>query len=288
MTVSHADHRPRRYTSQDGLSLFFRDYGDPTHPAVPVLCLPGLTRNSEDFRTLAGILSADGRRVICPDYRGRGLSDHDPAWINYQAPVYLGDIRHLLAVCGVHRTAVIGTSMGGLLTMGMAALMPNAVAAAVLNDVGPDIDQGGVARIIAYIGRDAPQTDWPGAVAYLKTVMQAASAETDDDWLDIAKGSFRHGADGLLHVNWDVTIARALSEGPQSEHDLWALFRALAGRPVLAVRGALSDILSEATFARMERELPGLKRLTVPGVGHTPKLTEPAVTEAIGELLAGL
>jgi len=278
--------RERTYTTGDGLSLFFRDWGDPYCAATPILCLPGLTRNSRDFLDLAGRYAAD-RRVICPDYRGRGRSQHDPDWRRYHPRVYLEDLRHLLAAEGVRRVVVVGTSMGGLIAMALPSALPGMVAGVVLNDIGPDLGQGGLGRIVAYVGRDRPQPDWPEAVAELRRLMPGVSLDGDDAWRRFAEATYRPGADGRLHFDWDVNLARPLRKGAAA-HDLWALFRGLAGIPTLAVRGATSDMLAAETFARMAVEMPQLIAVTVPGCGHCPTLGEPAVLPALDAFLEAI
>ena len=272
--------RPRRYTTGDGLSLFFRDWGRPGG-RTPLLCLPGLVRNSADFDDFAR-RHATRRRVICPDYRGRGRSDYDSDWRRYQPLTYLDDLRHLLAGEGIGQVAVVGTSMGGLLAMGLAAASPGMVAAVVLNDVGPDLASAGIGRILDYIGRDRPQPDWPSAVAELRRMMPHLSLTGDDKWLRFARATYRAGDDGMLHFDWDVRLARSLATG--AVPDLWPLFRGL-GVPVLAVRGGVSDVLSAGTFARMADELPQLERITVAGCGHCPALDEPEAVPALDAFL---
>jgi pimeloyl-ACP methyl ester carboxylesterase len=281
------DYREATFTSQDNLRLYFRDYGSADSERIPLLCLPGLTRNSHDFEGVAERYALE-RRVICPDYRGRGRSAYDPDWRNYQPGIYLNDLRHLLAALNVHRVVAIGTSMGGLLTMGLAVVMPTVLAGAVINDVGPAIDPEGLRRIVDYVGRDHPADDWDEAVAMLKTMMQSPPTQDEDVWLDVARGSYRRGADGRLHVDWDTTIVKPLLQGGSEEYDLWRMFRALAGRPLLAIRGALSDVLSEATFERMAQEIPDLRRATVPGVGHAPTLSEKEAVLALDAFLETL
>ena len=161
----------RRVTSFDNLSLYVRDYGDPLDPRVPLFCLGGLTRNCKDFESLAERYSADGRRVICPDYRGRGQSAYDPDWRNYDPRTYIRDIQDLLSALNLHHVVVVGTSLGGILGMGMAVAMPTALAAVVMNDVGPKVETGGLDFIINYIKQDRPQDDWDGAVATIKTML---------------------------------------------------------------------------------------------------------------------
>lgn len=276
-------YRDRTFTAQDGLGLYYREYGDPLAPGTPVLCLSGLTRNSYDFHLLAGRLAA-GRRVICPDYRGRGRSGRDRDWRNYQPRTYIADILALMAAANLHRVVVVGSSLGGLLAMGLAVAQPASLAAVVLNDVGPDINPGGLNRIRSYIGRDHPQPDWASAIRFVQETFSTVGEKREDDWRRIAEGTFRQGDDGRLHVDWDPAIARALEQvGPIP--DLWPLFRALRPIPTLAFRGALSDVLTEATFDRMQREYPALIRCTVARVGHIPTLEEPEARHAFDAFL---
>lgn len=282
-----ADFAERFYRARDDLPLHYRDYGAPLSPRRPVLCLPGLNRNAADFHDLAVRLSKT-RRVICPDYRGRGKSARDRNWRNYRPEVYLDDLAHLLTLTNLHSVVVVGTSLGGLLAMGMAVARPTALAGVLLNDVGPEIRRDGLARILSYVGRDAPQPDWPSAAAYLRTVLPHLSLETPEQWMSLARRTFREGEDGLLHVNWDTAIARPLGRPHRAVPDLWPLFRALRPIPVLALRGALSDVLAPDTFDRMGREHPGMIRVTIPKVGHVPMLDEPEAREAIDAFLACL
>ena len=279
-------YRERRYTAQDGLSLYFREYGDPLAPGVPVLCLPGLARNCKDFHRLAERLSAQ-RWVICPDYRGRGRSDYDSDSEKYEPGTYINDIHHLLAAVGMHHTAVIGTSMGGLLACAMGAAMPTVLKGVVLNDVGPDIGSEGLGRIMTYLARDNPQPDWESATRSLKTMFPDLSLRTEDAWRAAAEATWVEGPDGRLHYDWDIHIIDPLRWN-RPLPDLWALFRSLRRVPALAIRGGVSDVLLPDTFDRMAREHPGLARLTLDGVGHVPSLLEPESLEAIGGFLAEL
>lgn len=276
----------RRYTAQDGLSLYFRDYGNPGSPNHPVLCLPGLTRNSKDFAALAGRLAAD-RRVVCPDLRGRGQSDHDPRPANYQPTTYLNDLRHLIALCGLHGLVVIGTSLGGLLAMGLGVAVPTALAGVVLNDVGPDVTPAAANEIFDYVSHDQPQTEFEDAVAAAHRRFAEFDAWSEDDFRAVAAATYRRGDDGVWHFDWDTRLAEPLRHGAQT-HDLWSLFGGLRDLPVLAVRGARSDLLTEAGFAEMARHHPDLTAVVVEGVGHAPRLTEPAAAAAIDRFLARL
>jgi len=280
-------YREGRYRSQDDLDLYYRDYGDPDSPEIPLLCLTGLTRNSRDFERLALRFAAE-RRVISPDYRGRGRSQYDPDWRNYRPETYLNDIRHLLALLDVHKAVVIGTSLGGLLAMALGVLQPTVLAAVVLNDIGPVVVPKGLGRILDYIGVDRPERDWPSAIESLKRLFPSLSAETPEDWQRVAEGTFRKAEDGMLHFDWDVALAKPIAGSSDALPELWPLFRGLPKVPVLAVRGGVSDVLSEATFERMAAARPDLMRATVPGVGHAPSLNEPVSRQAIDALLAKL
>ena len=278
MADNGSNYRSRRFTCQDGLSLHFRDYGPVGSPATPVLCLPGLTRNSHDFHRLAGRLSAD-RRIICPDYRGRGLSQHDPDWRRYLPPTYLSDADQLLTALNLHRVIVIGTSLGGILAMGFAVAKPTRLAGVILNDVGPEIGMMGLARILTYIGRDDPQPDWAAAERRTRQIFPDVIA-TDDTWKEITRGTFREGEDGILHVSWDVNIVKPFSRRRPTP-DLWPLFRALRHVPTLALRGEKSDVLAAETLQRMAEANSALQTVTVPGVGHVPTLEEPESRAAL-------
>ncbi|HEX9462544.1 MAG TPA: alpha/beta hydrolase [Alphaproteobacteria bacterium] len=275
--------RERHFTSSDNLRLFFSDWGDKDSPATPVLCLPGLTRNSRDFATLARNLSP--RRVICPDLRGRGRSPYAADWRSYEPAVYIDDMRHLMAALGLGKVIILGTSMGGLLGMGMATAFPTALAGLILNDVGPGIETSGAGRILAYVAEDRPVADWPAAVKHLRDMFPNLSLAVDDDWLAFARGTFREDADKRLHFDWDVKLVRPLLEPAEPPPDLWALWRAVHAIPTLAIRGGASDILSAETFQRMKADKPDLVQVTLPGVGHAPTLTDPQSLKAIDDFL---
>ena len=281
-----AHYREGRYTAQDGLRLYMRDWGDALAPAVTVLCLPGLTRNCKDFDGLARRLSRR-RRVLCADYRGRGRSQYDRNWQNYTAAVYLNDMVHLLAATNTHRVAVIGTSLGGLLGMGLAVAAPAALAGLVLNDIGPDINQAETTRLLELLGTDRPQAGWAAAETAVRAMFPALSFRDPQAWRTMTRNTYREGADGKLHFDWDVAITRPLRRGGGEVPDLWRLYRALARIPALALRGENSDMLSAACFDRMAAEKPDLVRLTVAGTGHAPSLEEPEASAAIDAFLAG-
>lgn len=275
----------RRITSYDNLSLYVRDYGDPLDPRAPLFCLGGLTRNCKDFESLAERYSADGRRVICPDYRGRGQSDYDSDWRNYDPRNYIRDIQDLLSALNVHHVVVVGTSLGGILGMGMAVAMPGALAAVVMNDVGPKVETGGLDFIINYIKEDRPHDDWDGAVATIKTMLPNLTFQDEGIWLTMAQNTFRERADGRLYFDWDVNIVKPMLESSYEIPDMWPLFRALKHVPTLVLRGAESDILSPETFAEMQRVKPDMIAVEIPRAGHVPTMAEPESRAALEAFL---
>ena len=277
----------RFFTSGDGLRLFYRDFAPLTRtPNLPVLCLPGLTRNSRDFTHVATRIRQD-RRVLCADLRGRGRSQHDPVWQNYHPGTYLADLGLLLQDAGVTRCVLLGTSLGGILSMLLAAMNPPLVAGVILNDVGPEVAPEGLARIAAYVGRHAPPASWDEAVATVRATYEIGMPGlTHEEWVTHTQRSYSD-AGGVPRLDMDPMIGEAVRSAPSAAApDLWALFAKLRPVPTLALRGATSDILAEATFDRMLREKPDLVRVEVPQRGHTPMLDEPVSVAAIDEFLA--
>src|SRR5262249_40871569 len=149
---------------------------------------------------------APHRRIMVPDYRGRGRSAHDPNWRNYRPETYIGDVLDLLTIAGVDRVVIVGTSMGGLLAMGIAALRPNCLAGVILNDIGPEVAPDGYRRIMSYISTDRPQPDWPSAIADMKQLFPGFPGQSMEQWCQLADGTYRRGQDGLLHFDWDVAV----------------------------------------------------------------------------------
>jgi pimeloyl-ACP methyl ester carboxylesterase len=274
----------KRIAAQDGLLLAYRDYPGPPGEATPVVCLPGASRNAKDFSVVAKRLSRI-RRVVCVDYRGRGRSDYDSDWRNYAPATHLRDLRQVLAASGIHAAVFVGTSLGGILAMAMGVLAPTVLRGVVLNDIGPEVHYSGRERVLELIGKDRSQPDWDHAVRFCKRWYAQTGLDSDESWRRFAEATFRHGDDGLLHVDWDTAIAKALASQPDPP-DLWPLFHSLRRLPILSVRGALSDILTSKTQAKMLNTHPDMKIMTVDGVGHAPSLEEPEVEIAIDELLS--
>lgn len=275
------------WLSEDGLRLHVRDYA-PTGGAgrPPVLCLPGLTRNARDFANLADCLPE--WRVLCPDMRGRGDSAYARNWATYQPLQYVNDVFALLDQLRIPRVVVIGTSLGGLMAMLMAMIEPHRLAGAVLNDIGPVIEPEGLAAIVEYVGQGRNFPTWMHAARALEETHGPAFPKfTIEDWLAMAKRVMTLGGNGRIVFDYDMKIAApfdAAKGAPPA--DLWPGLAALAAGPLLLVRGALSTLLSAATFAEMAARAPAAETLTLPDIGHAPTLDEPEARAAIARLLA--
>ncbi|MGB3166509.1 MAG: alpha/beta hydrolase [Alteraurantiacibacter sp.] len=274
-----------RFTSGDGrLTLYARDYGGEGRS---LLLMHGLTRNSADFEALAAAL-AGKYRLIVPDQRGRGLSEHDPDPAFYRPDVYAADMFALLAALLVERPSVVGTSMGGLIALVMNALRPGCFATAAFNDVGPVLSPEGLRRIGNYVGSTVSFADLDEAAEVCAAINRHAFPEYGpEDWRAWAQRTCREGPDKRLAFDYDPAIAQGFTDpGEKPDANLWPLWGLLGETPVLAIRGAHSDLLSPETLAEMERRHAGpFASVTVPGRGHAPMLDEP---EAIAGLRAFL
>ncbi|WP_029417478.1 alpha/beta fold hydrolase [Brevundimonas bacteroides] len=283
----------RRWTSSDGLSLYARDYGGGDGPVrLPVVAIHGLTRNSADFEHIAGLIARSGRRVLAVDVRGRGKSDRATDPMTYQPPVYARDVLELLDAAGIARAVFLGTSMGGLITMAVTALRSRVVAAAILNDIGPEVDKAGLARIAAYSGKPVDTPTWAAAAAYVREINAVAFPHyTDADWDAFARRVFREGTEGTPVLDYDPDIAVPIKAAGAKAlvPNLWPYFRRLARkRPTLLIRGETSDLLSAEIAARMQKAAPSMRYVEVPGVGHAPMLDEPEAKSEIFEFLRDL
>jgi len=273
------------YQSDDGLRLYARDYPGPARDAPAILCLPGLTRNSKDFAALAEKL-ATGYRVICPDQRGRGRSQRDPDPAHYHPERYVQDMRTLLDLLKISRVVLIGTSLGGLMAMILMGRDAARVRAAVLNDVGPEVDPRGLARIAGYVGKTAPVRDWDAAAELTAFTNGVAFPDyIDADWHAMARDLFVQEETTPV-LDYDPAIALGIAAGTASPN-LWPLFEPV-DKPLLVIRGETSDILSAETLAEMARRVPHLVAQNIARRGHAPTLAEPEASIAIEKFLAGL
>lgn len=272
------------WTSPDGLRLHYRDYaGDEARP--PILCIPGLTRNARDFEGVAERLAGDWR-LLAVDLRGRGESEPARDSATYNPLTYLQDIQALLGQLALTRVVLFGTSLGGLVTMLLAAVDKRRLAGALLNDVGPVLEEKGLDHIRNYVGRSQSWPTWVHAARALCETQRDRYPDWDlDRWIVFAKRVCRLSPQGRIVLDYDMRIAEPL-KAPAPAVDLWPMFRGLRGTPSLLVHGALSDLLSDSTVERMQAEVADLEAVTVPRVGHAPTLEEPEAAAGIDRLLA--
>jgi pimeloyl-ACP methyl ester carboxylesterase len=287
MTEGSPDYGDEYLTVADGLRLHYRDFAGAADKP-PLLCLHGLTRNARSFDNLAARI-APRRRVIALDFRGRGLSDYDPQPERYTPLIYSGDVLHLLDELAIGEAVFLGTSLGGLVTMAIAAMAPERIKAGILNDVGPDVAPGGVDRILTYVGKDRRFANWDEAAAAVEAAQGSQYEKFGrDDWVAMAKRNCRE-ENGEIRFDYDMAIAEPFkSLGATPAVDLWPFFEALAQKPLLVIRGEKSDLLTPETAAKMQRVAPQMKLATVPGVGHAPELDEPVAAAAIEDFLGSL
>lgn len=266
------------------------DPPEPIDAGPPILCLPGLARNARDFEALAPHL-AERRRVIVVEFRGRGESAYAKDPMTYVPLSYVQDVVALLDDRGIQRFATIGTSLGGLVSMILAATQPGRLVGAVLNDVGPELEEAGLARIRDYIGAGGSQPTWihaARAVAELNAAVYPGYGL--HDWLRLTKRTHKLTPEGRIVTDYDKQIAAPLRvpHGGEAAADLWPAYRALGNIPLLILRGALSDILARPAADKMLAELPAARLVEVPGVGHAPTMDEPEARAAVDAWAAEL
>jgi pimeloyl-ACP methyl ester carboxylesterase len=272
--------------SNDGLRLHYRDYpGRADRP--PILCIPGLTRNARDFSDMAQRLSGQWR-LICVDLRGRGESAYAKDSLTYVPLVYLQDIEALIAELKLERFILFGTSLGGILGMLLGATGAGRIAGTLLNDVGPELDPAGLARIRSYVGKQANWPTWLHAARGIEAGnMQRFPGYTLQDWIAMAKRLCRLTQAGRIVYDYDMKIAEPFRlPGGEAGVDLWPAFDSLAQAPMAVTRGGHSDILSDAAAKKMAARHPDVDYVAIPGIGHAPTLSEPEAVAVIDRLLA--
>ncbi len=278
-------------TARDGLRLHVREHGERTAPGLPVVCLPGLARTTHDFEVLAGALAGDPRRrrrVLALDYRGRGLSDHDPNPDNYSIPVELDDLLSVLTARAVPAAVFVGTSRGGLILMTLAAARPAAIAGAVLNDIGPVVEMEGLMRIKGYVGKLAQPRGFEDGAEILRGLFGGQFPRLGKaDWLAAACRTWAE-QNGRLVLTYDPKLAHVLAAVDPAHPlpTLWPQFDALAAVPLMVIRGANSDILSAAAVEAMRTRRREMTTLVVPDQGHAPLLAEADTIGHIVEFVA--
>ncbi len=269
----------------DGLRLYYRNYANVS-PRSPVICLPGLTRNSRDFASLATRISTT-RRVICPDLRGRGKSQYDPEWRNYHPGQYAADLWQLFDTLQLDEVVIIGTSLGGWMAMLLNHQQPGRIAGAVMNDIGPEADPDGIARVVATAGRLDVVGSLAEAIEQAKSVYSIVFPDwSEDQWQAYTETTYRQLDDGRFDLNFDRNIGHAAREGVSGlEIDPWKMFGDLANVPTLLIHGVMSDILTEPIIDRMRQHKPDLKIVPVRDRGHAPLLDEQEAVDAIATFL---
>jgi len=284
----------RFISAQDGLKLHMRDYGSPLDRGLPVVCLPGLSRNAADFAPLAEALAAGAagqrRRVVALDYRGRGLSEFDPDWRHYDLGIENADIDTMLTAAEVHAAIFVGTSRGGLHVMSLAARRPGLLLGAVLNDIGPVIEPQGFTRIRHYVRHMAAPRSLADAIDCVKRIMSAQfTALSEADFEAHARATFQK-ADGSFGLTFDPKLVKSLDRLDLDEPlpATWALFDALAGIPLLVMRGANSDVLSPATLIEMACRHKNCATFVVEGQGHAPLLYDKGSIARIAEFVGNV
>jgi pimeloyl-ACP methyl ester carboxylesterase len=267
--------------------MAYKEWGRPDNPNL-VVCVHGVTRVSDDFDELAQVLCKDFR-VICPDVVGRGRSDQlrDPA--HYQIPQYVADMVTLVARLNVEQVAWVGTSMGGLIGMALASLPGTPIARLVINDVGPLVNPGALARIGEYIGQPIQFRQFEDAVNYIRMISAAFGSHTDEQWRKLAADVLRRDENGMWTRNYDLRVAESIKGitpdiASKSEAALWAAYDAITC-PTLLLRGQQSDLLSAQTAQEMTQRGPRARLFEFAGVGHAPTLLHADQIEVVAGFL---
>lgn len=288
-TQSSEKYKEIWYQSDDGLRLYARDYSN-TNASQTLLCMHGLSRNSADFEELCETL-CDDYRIIAVDQRGRGRSEYDSNFDNYQVPVYAQDMLTLVKHLDLKNVVLVGTSMGGLISMVMNALCPNVFSGIVLNDIGPDVDPKGLDRIKAYVGKTKIVNSWQEAIDQVKQINGPAFPNFNDtDWRAFVGRLYVENESGAPVLAYDANISKAMSDDDSAAvpPDLWPLFEATTNMPLLLIRGELSDILHSDCVKKMQQKSPSMDFFEVADVGHAPILNEPGAVDAIRSLISGI
>ncbi len=281
------------YKGQDGLNLFSRDYSEhykgPSDRAA-IICIHGLTRNSADYASVCERLCSS-YPVYAVDVRGRGRSDYDSNSSNYQVFTYLSDIKAFVDFLNLQSVILIGTSMGGFISMMFAAVATEKVKGIVLNDIGPEVNAGGLRRINDYISKPPQVATWDDAVRETKRLNEKIYPDFGSaDWLGFAKNLYQEDEKGVPVLDYDEHIVDLFKQAPtnSTDVDFWPTFSLIRSIPLLLVRGAMSDILDFSCVLRMQKEHSNLSYLEIPYRGHTPFLNEKECEEAIDEFLKAI
>ncbi|GAB4359666.1 MAG: alpha/beta hydrolase [Oricola sp.] len=278
------------FSAPDGLRLHAVDYGRGVSGALPLVCLPGLSRNARDFAGFAEYFATRAsprRRVVCFDYRGRGLSEWDRDWKNYNVQTEADDVLAGMDALGIEHACMVGTSRGGLIAMVLSAMRPAVMRAVVLNDVGPVIEGDGLTQIRAYLSRAPRPKDWDEAVAIQKSTMgKSFPALTDEDWTLETRAKYRE-INNKIVPDHDPKLVRTLTSIDLRDRlpTLWPQFLGLSALPIFVLRGERSNLLREETLRKMAAHHPDLRHFTVAGQGHAPLIHTAGIPERVEAFL---
>ncbi len=270
------------FKTSDGLTLHYTDEG----AGVPILCLAGLTRNSQDFSYISDKFS--GVRLIKMDYRGRGKSDWASDYTTYNIPRESQDALELMDHLNINRFAVLGTSRGGMCALTIGAIEMQRLMGVAFNDIGPVIEQAGIDVIMNFVGRNPGFQTLSDAAAARPKAMAGFANVPNSRWRDEVAKLYHQAPDGLI-INYDPKLRDAIS-GNRLEDvpDLWPFYEALSHVPIAVIRGAHSDILSRETFLEMGKRIPHAISAQVADRGHVPFLDEPEALHALRQWIAKL
>ena len=275
------------YESNDGLKLYARQYPHQS-PLATVICIPGLTRHSADFTELCEKLNKD-YCLYAVDLRGRGKSACDPNPQNYNPVVYTEDIKQLLDRLQLDKVILVGTSLGGLVSMFVSAMNPGRVSGLVINDIGPELSPSGLERVKAYVcSRPAPVDNWEQATERTKMALAREYPDFgESDWQAMARRLYKE-KDGKVCLDFDPEIAVPfeMEAHNSATPDIWPVFDLLASTPMMVIRGQLSDILLPETTEKMQQHHPDINLLEIADVGHTPLLEDTAICSAMEKFIA--
>jgi len=264
--------------------MSYLEWGRRDNPRV-LVCVHGLTRCARDFDFLARALASD-YRVVCPDVAGRGDSDWLMDPMQYQVPVYVGDMVTLIARLDVERVDWVGTSLGGLIGMALAALPGSPIGRLVLNDVGPVVTAASIGRIGSYVGKWPALSTMDAADAYLRGVNVTFGPHSDAEWRFMTENVVRSNPDGSLRLHYDPAIAVPFNAQPAAQDvELWGLYDCIRC-PTLVLRGELSDLLTRDTVDKMSQRGPRAKVVEIAGVGHAPTLIHENQIQVVREFLS--
>lgn len=283
-----ADFEDAYWWSNDELRLHYRDYPGAASRS-PVICMPGLTRNARDFEPIAQLLGGK-RRMLAIDFRGRGESAYAKDPMTYLPVTYAQDMDILLRELDLKKFVLCGTSLGGIVSMLLAAQWKDRLAGVILNDVGPEIGKAGAERIRGYVGQGRSFETWMHAARAM------AEAQGDvypdyglEQWLRFAKRTCKLASNGRIVFDYDMKISEPFKlPGGEAGVDLWPLFSLLEDVPMLVLRGENSDILEKTTATKMVKKAKQATLVTVKGVGHAPSLDELEAQTAIAEFLKSI